>query len=272
MTTPDATAPLDDLMDVTLDSEGHYAWHVPDTWQQGKGAFGGLSMGAMVRAMEAHVGQQGFALRTMGSSMSAPVMPGEAQIQVRTLRAGASALTLTASLLQEGQLKNHATAIFGRARRTEVEDWMVTQPPSWGDWRAQDPAPLGAPLAPVFTQHMEFRPQGVLPFSGSEALRAEGWIRPRVSGTRRDNAYLACLADAWWPVTYARLKMPRPMATIHFNIQFVGTWEGLDPQAPLFHESTSPVAQDGYTVELRNLWGEDGRLMAMNQQTVVIIK
>ena len=38
--------------------------------------------------------------------------------------------------------------------------------------------PLWQPLAPVFTQHMEFRLTGPLPLSGGEP-RASGWVRPR---------------------------------------------------------------------------------------------
>lgn len=266
------TAPLDQLMRVHPLTQGQYGWESPDLWQQGRGAFGGLSMGAMVRALESHVGDSTMALRTMGSTMSAPIMPGAATIEVRTLREGSSTLTVTASLIQDGDLKNHATAVFGQARRIELEDWSRLEHPKWGDWRAQDPAPLGPPLGPVFSQHMEFRPHDGMPFSMAENPRTEGWIRSKQPGQARDNAYLACLADAWWPVTYVQLSMPRPMATIHFNMQFVANWEGLDADAPLFHESFSPVAQDGYTVEFRRLWGEDGRLMALNQQTIVIIK
>lgn len=265
-------SPVDQLMNAHLLASGEYGWEAPDTWQQGRGAFGGLSMGAMIRAMEAHIDDASMALRTMGSTMSAPVMPGETTIEVRTIREGSSTVAVTASLMQDGDLKNHATAVFGKARRIDLEDWSRLTPPSWADWTQQDPAPLGPPLGPVFSQHMEFRPQGPMPFSQDEHPRSEGWIRPRNPGPTRDNAYLACLADAWWPVTYVQLSMPRPMATIHFNMQFVGSWEGLNPDAPLFHESTSPVAQQGYTVELRRLWGEDGRLMALNQQTIVVIK
>jgi len=32
-----------------------------------------------------------------------------------------------------------------------------------------------------------------------------------------------------------------------------------------------PVCADGYFLETRELWGEDGRLLAINQQTFAII-
>ncbi len=42
--------------------------------------------------------------------------------------------------------------------------------------------------------------------------------------------------------------------------------------APIFHCGRGRGARDGYVVELRELWGEDGRLLAFNHQTFAIIK
>ena len=40
---------------------------------------------------------------------------------------------------------------------------------------------------------------------------------------------------------------------------------------PLLYRATSPVLADGYCLETRELWGEDGRLVAINHQTIVVI-
>ena len=48
--------------------------------------------------------------------------------------------------------------------------------------------------------------------------------------------------------------------------------DGLDPEAPLLYRATAPVATDGYCLETRELWSEDGRLVAINHQTFVIIQ
>jgi hypothetical protein len=52
----------------------------------------------------------------------------------------------------------------------------------------------------------------------------------------------------------------------------VGTCEGLDPEAPFSFRSRAVAEAEGYTVEMRELWGEDGRLVALNQQTIAIIR
>jgi hypothetical protein len=125
---------------------------------------------------------------------------------------------------------------------------------------------------PVFAANMEFRNLGPLPFSGTESPWSEGWVRPRVAVGERGAAYLAALIDVWWPCALVRFDAPRPSATITFTLELVSGFEGLDPEAPLYYRATAPVTEEGYSVEFRELWGCDGRLLALNQQTFVIIK
>ena len=73
------------------------------------------------------------------------------------------------------------------------------------------------------------------------------------------------------PSSYS-FTAPRPVATVAFTLELLSGLEGLDPEAPLFHSARVVAARAGYFVELRELWGEDGRLVALNQQTVVLIK
>ena len=47
---------------------------------------------------------------------------------------------------------------------------------------------------------------------------------------------------------------------------------GVDPAAPWFHRARLAAATDGYVVEFRELWSHTGKLLALNQQTFVIIK
>ena len=89
---------------------------------------------------------------------------------------------------------------------------------------------------------------------------------------QRNTAFIAAVIDAWWPAAFNRLTALRPMATIAFTLDIMGNLDGLDPEAPLLHCATSPVCADGYFLETRELWGEDGRLVAINHQTFAIIQ
>ena len=78
--------------------------------------------------------------------------------------------------------------------------------------------------------------------------------------------------DAWWPACAPALGAPRPMATIGFSMQWIDSWDGLDPDAPLLYVGNAPVIRAGYATEFRELWGADGRLLGLNQQTIALIR
>lgn len=254
-----------------LSEDATYTWQVPDGWQQGRGAFGGLVLAALIRAFEQEADTPAQPLRAVNATLCGPVLAEEAEISVEMLRQGSNTSTLAARITQEGTVRAHATALFGR-RRVEDGDWNDYDTPAIGNWREADVAHLPEPLAPTFTQHMEFRPLSGFPFSGSAEREVNGWVRPKHPGEARDAAYLACCMDAYWPAAFAAITSPRPMATITFSMEFPGTLDGLDLDAPLFFRSTCPMSRDGYMVEFRELFGEDGRLLALNQQTICIIK
>jgi acyl-CoA thioesterase len=252
--------------------EGGLRWRVPEGWRQGRGAYGGMVVAAAIRAMEAELDEP-LPLRTVNASLTAPVLTGEeAHLRIELLRRGSNTITLAARIEQNGELRAHTVGLFGRRRVTDG-DWNdADRPEDLGDWKAVDTAAVGPPLAPEFAQNFEYRVLDGFPFSGAEHPRVAGWIRADAPGPARDAAYLAGCIDAYWPVPLASETSPRPMATVSFMMEFLGTFEGLAPDAPLFYQATSPAARDGYTAEFRELWGADGRLLAMNQQSFCIIR
>jgi hypothetical protein len=165
----------------------------------------------------------------------------------------------------------HAVGVLGRDRAHGTDFHDLPQPamPSWGE---VDPIPGRLAFAPPFATFFEYRPLGPPPFSaGAEAL-VSGWVRARDPGPARDAAYITSLVDAWWPAIFSRLTEPRPMATVAFTLDLLDGLDGLEPGAPLFHTARGFAARGGYMVELRQLWGADGRLVALNHQTFTIIK
>ncbi len=250
---------------------GRYTWQVPDGWQQGRGAFGGLVLAGLIRAFENEVAAGDQELRAVSATLCGPLLAEEADIRVEELRAGSNTTTLAARITQPDGLKAHASALFGR-RRVEDGDWNTFEAPEFGDWRAVDVVELQPPMAPTFTSHMEFRPLEGTPFSGGTEREVVGWVRLREPGLHRDAALLGALMDAHWPAAFATTDRMRPMATVTFSMQFPGSFEGLDADAPVFYRGRCPVSRDGYMVEFRELWGEDGRLLGLNQQTMCIIK
>ena len=249
-----------------------YELLVPEGWRQGRGAYGGLTIGALVRAIEHRIADPARKVRTVTAELPAAVMPGAAAISVEVLRSGNSLSAVRAALVQGGETRAHAVAVLAASRPgASALAWRDLQPPEAPPWRQVEPMPMVNPSAwPEFAQHFEFRVIAGLPLTGA-APRTVGWVRPRVRCEPRDAGYIASLCDAWWPAALARFTQLRPIATIAYTLELVDGLEGLDPEAPLLYRGTVPVLSDGYFLETRELWGEDGRLVAINHQTFAVI-
>jgi acyl-CoA thioesterase len=264
------TASISEVATPRREGEG-FRLDVPPGWRQGRGAFGGLTIGAAVRAIELAAGDPRRAVRSVTAELMVPVEEGAAEIDVDVLRSGSAVTVARAAVRQAGEIRAHAVAVLAAARPAAAHlAWRELEPPRAPPWRELALAQLAAMMAPEFARHFEYRIVEGLPLTGGDA-RCVGWIRPRAPGGLRDAGYVAALVDAWFPALMVRARELRPMATIAYTLDLLGTLDGLDPDAPLLYRGTVPVCGDGYFLETRELWGEDGRLVAINQQTFAII-
>ena len=182
-----------------------FVWQVPEGWQQGRGVFGGLVLAALVRAMEEAVESESpLKLRTITATLCGATVPGEATIEIEFLRLGSNTTTLAAKLVQGGEVRTHIVGLFGKDREVgELGDWKTLKAPEL-PWHEELPiAPMKPPLAPMFTQFMNFQPTSHFPFSGGDELKSLGWVRVKHPGKDRGAAYIAAHADAWWRVSAA---------------------------------------------------------------------
>lgn len=248
-----------------------YRLDVEDGWQQGRGAYGGLVLAALTRALDDTLADPSARLRTLTAVLPAPTEVGPAAIEVEILRRGSAMITAAARLVQADVVRAHVVGVFGPARAPV--QWQTEDPPDVPRWDtvAVVPEQAGA-LGPPFARHFEYRLIGPAPFSRATEARCTGWIRPRDPGPLRDSAYVVALADAYWPAALAVLAAPRPMATVAYTLELIEPLDELDPAAPLLHRAYGPAARDGFTYETRELWGVDGRLVARNHQVFVVIK
>ena len=251
---------------------GRYLLDVPDGWQQGRGAFGGLVLAALARAVEMAEPEKERALRSFNGEIAGPVLPGEALIEVTELRRGSGLSAYNATMSQQGQGLVRGSAVLARPRNTDPPRLHIPAP-SPRPWSEVDVIPLEkAPFVPTFSRHLEFRVMGPLPFTGASEPVAEGWIRVKRTPAALGAPEIVALADAWWPAGLASISMPRPMATVAFGLQHFPPPAPLDPAVPLYYRGRVVAEQDGYLVEMRELWSPEGRLVALNQQTIAWIR
>ena len=243
---------------------------VPDGWQQGRGAFGGVVMATLLRAICHAELDRNRAARTLAGDICGPVLPGPVDIQVRALRRGSNQSNFAAELSQRGAVLAIATAVLSKARPSSRQFTQSTPPPS-EDWRSLPLLPIGPPMGPTFAQHYEYRLVGPWPFSGHPVPETGGWIRERTLPSKLDAPAIIGRLDAWWPTLFSIESAPRPVSTVQFTAELLADPASLDPALPLRYRAEMITLRDGFFLENRELWHGD-EVVALNQQTLVIIK
>jgi len=248
---------------------GAFEATVPDGWQQGRGAFGGLVYGMLARAMEHVVADPARRLRTFTGDIAGPVLPGPATLRVQVLRKGSKQSNLQATLFQKNEPLAVTIGVFSASRKVEPPVF-TREPPERADWDQLIPYPLEPPSGPPFGRAYEYRSAGPMPFTAGRDAETAGYLREKVVPSRRDAPSMVALLDAWWPTLWSIDKVYRPMATVSFAGQLLVDPARLDPSERLFHTARMAALEDGYFVELRELWSGDA-CVGMNQQTYVIL-
>lgn len=251
---------------VTRTGDDTFVAHVPPGWEQGRGAFGGVSLGVMLRAMLACEEDASRRLRTLSGELAGPVVAGPAEIRVTRLRRGKNQTNLRADLLQDGVIQGTASIVLSPPRpRAVVVPWPSSNPPAWSTVTAIDAA-----FSPVpFARHFEYRVTGPIPGSGGEP-RAAGWVRLREPVTRFDGPALIAHLDAFWSAIISSETKPRAFATVTFLAEVLADPATLSTTEPFHHDARVLASEDGFVVEERAL-SQGGRLVALNHQTFAML-
>ncbi len=259
---------------LTPAGEGRFTWSVPDGWQQGKGAFGGIVLGTLLRAMTACEPDAARRVRSLSGELPAAVVLGATEIAVEILRRGGGTTFVQARATQASGTVARASALFALSRPAGSTRTSVTPPvlPPIGDV-APRPTPEVGAIAPPFTNHYEYRPLPPYAYSSAPVAAAGGWVRERMAPgvvAPLDGPAIIGLLDAWWPAALACESTPRPMATVTFTAEVLVDPATLDAEAPFAYRARIEGAADGFSVECRELW-QGTTLVALNQQVFAIL-
>lgn len=255
--------------------DGQLGWDVPDGWQQGRGAWGGLVVAGAVQALALTEPDPSRALRTLSLHLAAPLPVGPATVRVAPLRLGSGLSTWSLTIEDaDGDLCAHAVALTGRERVPELADallqWGTLDPPALPPWHDVPALPAQAAGMPTFLQHLELRLVDGLPLRGVPA-RCAGYVRFADQGVWDAGALLS-LVDAWWPTALTADLTMRPMATVSYAAHLLVDPATVAPAEPLAYEARMSAAHEGFTTDIRRLWTLDGRLAVENQQSVALIR
>lgn len=246
-------------------------WEVPDGWQQGRGAWGGLVVAAHLRAVAAADPER--TVRTICCEIPAPVPTGMHRCDVTPVRVGSGMSTWSSAIATQdaGNLLSVATVLQAQPR-TLADFPQITgtvRRPDAPDADQVPVIPVAPPLGPVFATHLQFRPISGVPMSGAEP-RCLGWI-DIADGRAWDAIRLLAIVDAWWPCVLVALPTVRPLATVDFTAHLLADPATI-PAGPLLVDNRLLAEHDGFTTEVRRLWTADGRLVVENLQSIAVIR
>jgi acyl-CoA thioesterase len=247
---------------------GAYEARIDPGWRVIRGPNGGYLAAILLRALGRAVDDPARAPRSLTVHYTRPPAEAPVRIETRVERAGRSLTTLSARLLQDGQLCALALAAFSAPRAgLELAQGV---PPEVPPPEACPPIPPGRmPIA--LRERFEQRwAVGALPFSGGSEARSGGWIRlaePR----RVDALALAAFADAFPPAIFSSAAPDEDLGsvpTIDLSVHFRATLPlpGARPDDFSLCVFRTRAAREGFCEEDGEIWSADGVLLAHSRQ------
>ncbi|MDY7225808.1 acyl-CoA thioesterase [Hyalangium rubrum] len=265
------TAPFLAATHVTPLGEGRYRTRFDAPWYQGRGAYGGVVGGQLMRALEHTVADARRPVRSFTLHFCAPAVEGEAGLQVRVERAGKLVTHATARVENASGVVAVASATFG-IPRAGTPVYLDAKRPQVPAPEQVAPVPEDVPM-PTFCQFFEYRfCVGAAPYSGGEP-RTGGWIRPKGPALVLDAALCVGLLDAYPPSVLATMEEVRPVASVDFTVHFFHALPrpGERAGAQYLRTGYSRWASEGFAEDFQELWSEDGELIAQCRQLIAVL-
>ncbi len=243
------------------------------SWNQGRGAFGGLMAALLLEAMRERVADELRIARSLTVHFAAPAI-SPITINADVVRSGNRVTHATAKVEgDDGVVATFATASFCKPR--EGTHYANAAMPDVERAENLHDFPRGVAGVPTFFDHLDARFCGdVMPFSGSDKPRVAAWVRLHESDADDviDAPLAAFLLDTLPPAVGSTFVGPRPLASVDLTVHFFDRFEERVP-ASEFHlvSVASRWADDGYAEELRELWSPSGKLLAQCRELIALL-
>jgi acyl-CoA thioesterase len=249
------------ILDALEPVDGGWRGAIPDTWLQGRTAYGGLSTALALHAAQA----SDVDLPPLRSAQVAFVGPlsGTVMVTAHRLRRGRNAAFVQADVESEAGLGLRATFVFMGATRSALDHVVPTAP------AFPPPAPGARTFTAVrnvaFTQHFEFVDQRGPEVGPAEWLR---WVRLRERDGLDPMVELACIGDCLPPAALKLLGAPVPLSSMTWLLNLLSPPQTRDGWFLL--RANADYARAGSSSQVMGIWNTDGLAVAEHMQSVAI--
>ena len=242
----------------------------PESWAQGRTAFGGISAALLYTAMKVKVAAN-RPLRSLTTNFVGPLVSDTPfSFEVEVLREGKNASQLTARIIQNDDVVVIQQASFGIDRFSEIEVSHQDQ----HDLRDPGSLPLVPfipSVTPNFIDNVDLAiEEGAMPYTAQTHSHLNGWMRFKEPPSHISDAHLICLIDAWPPAVLQMMKGPSPASTMMWNLEFIHPHKPVNPTDWFAYKAITRQAGNGYAHLEADIWNNAGELVAISRQSVAI--
>jgi acyl-CoA thioesterase len=241
--------------------EGGFRGVIPDTWLQGRTAYGGFSA-----ALALHAAQQSDKnlppLRSAQVSFIGP-LSGPVTIRAQRLRRGRNAAFVQADVESEAGLGLRATFVFMGAVESRV-DFRQGEPPAFEKPGGNTKTFKGH--AGFFTQNFEFLDLREGAVGAAEWLR---WVRLDEREGLDPMVELIAVADCLPPAAFKLLGGPAPVSSMTWLLNVLGPQPRTQDGWWLLR-ANADYASAGSSSQQMAIWNSDGEAVAEQMQSVAL--
>jgi acyl-CoA thioesterase len=241
-----------------------FALAVPETWHQGRTAYGGFST-ALTLAAATRAGGELPPLRSAQVSMIAPVF-GEVEVRAKVLRRGRNATWLAAEILREGEVA--FTASFAFMGPVDSALHINDRPPPADRIPPNEAHGFVNDRGPAFLGN-NFDVRFAVPKGEGKSPEMCWWVRARDRAGLDPMVELMLCADALPPGVMSLLTPATPVSTMQWQVNLLtpaprtqdGWW---------LLRSVGDYAENGCSSQRMAIWNADGAPILAGMQSVAL--
>jgi acyl-CoA thioesterase len=254
---------LVDILAAAQMRDSTLAARVPDTWMQGRTAYGGLTAAL---ALEAARRSQPD-LPPLRSAQIAFVGPlaGEVRVETALLRRGRTAAYIEANVFGEDRLGLRALFVFMTGLQSSI-DYAGTNCPDVPDFADAAPA-MANPDPKFFTGNLEYR--HALPIEERHTPDLMRWVRLRDRTGLDPMVELMAIGDALPPAAMALFAKPGPISSMTWMLNVL-TPQPVTTDGWWLSRSTADLARDGSSSQIMQMWNAGRQPVVTGMQSVAI--
>lgn len=249
-------------------SGGGYQTDIPENWRQGRTAYGGLTAGLSLAAV-----QKQFAdlppLRSLVINFIGPITETPL-FKSRLLRQGRNVTSIETEALIGEDVVATTTFIFGAARESDLTVQFPAPDAATPEECELFTPEFAKPFVPVFFHNFDTRLiAGARPMSGAEEGYARTWSRHMDEASRDGLDSLVTIGDVLPPAALPMFKKMGPVSSVNWMFNVLVD-EPLTREGWWHIETKLTAASGGYASQVMRYWNSDGVLVAEGMQAVAI--